>query len=500
MLQRVAVVCISFLALAAAAIAVTERSARAADTVQVGVWVGAGADAEDRAPLLAALATDDRIRVTELAEGGKALRGDLAGIDVLVVGGGSGSAIAKGLGPEGAEAVAAFVRRGGGFVGVGAGCYLGARGYNEETRALELVDVALFDRSNWKRRGEGVVELEVTALGGVKGPLGALPERFLFSRGALLQPARGHDREPSVALARFATDLLAGQRGAGAMLGAEAIVAAPFGKGRAVLMAVLPHRREETVPVLARAVHWAGGAGDALPGRTPGPIRGTTVAVLDDEGCIGSCVINTFRCLDEASQPFVVRRVNGREVAAGALDDYDVAILPGGSATGQSGALGEEGRAKLKEFVAEGGGYIGICAGAYLGAAEPTRYGLALAAVRCVDTKHWKRGEGAVDLSPVGEGFAELTGIAREGHRMLYANGPLLEAMDVPGLPAVETLLRFESDIHGKDAPAGVMPGKIAALKTTYEKGRVVLFSTHPELTGGYEGALVRSVAWARGK
>jgi len=170
-------------------------------------------------------------------------------------------------------------------------------------------------------------------------------------------------------------------------------------------------------------------------------------------------------------------------------------ILPGGSATKQSGALGDLGRAKLKAFVARGGGYVGVCAGAYLAAVAPRRYGLGLAAVEVVDTRHWKRGSGMVDLGATAD-LEAITGRAGD-LKMAYYNGPLLAPVDEPGLKPVRPLAIFRSDIHENGAPAGMMPGKLAIAATEFERGRVVLFSTHPELTEGCGPMLARAVAWA---
>ncbi|CAF1141409.1 unnamed protein product [Adineta steineri] len=46
--------------------------------------------------------------------------------------------------------------------------------------------------------------------------------------------------------------------------------------------------------------------------------------------------------------------------------DYDVIIVPGGIAALYQKHLGEEGIASIRDFVANGGGYLGLCAGAYL--------------------------------------------------------------------------------------------------------------------------------------
>ncbi len=468
-----------------------------ANPVTVGVYGGPGTGAEDVAALQKAVAALEGLTVRDVVaiKLGDIKSDPFEGIDVLVIAGGSGTSIGKGLGTAGGAAIESFVREGGGYVGLGAGAYLGARGYNAGTRVLELVDAALVNRPGWKIRGEGTVTLEEC-----KGqPLGTLPKALFFSKGPLFMQARGLRRVPYTPVARFVTDLNADhEKQKGVMPGTDAIVCARLGRGRALLSSVLPHLSDDGGPFLSQAIRWAAGEGEAPTTIEPQAPKGALkVAILDDEGCIGGCVSETFVCLDEKKGAFWVRRVNGKEVRAGVLDGFDVVILPGGSANKQTGGLQEAGRDKVREFVAKGGGYMGVCAGAYMGASEPAHYGLGLAAVRCADTKHWRRGGGQPVDVEAAPSFEEFSGISEKAQKIFYMNGPLLEVIEVEGLPPVEPLLTFVSDVHDNDAPAGVMPGKLAALRTEYKKGRVVLFSVHPELTGGYEGTVVRSVLWA---
>lgn len=450
-----------------------------------GVWAGPGADPDDAAQLVAALHS---AALPCRAVSGAA---ELEGLRVVVVGAGSGRALARGLGAEGCAALGSFVARGGGYVGCGGGAWLAARGYDADTRQLELVDAALVDRG-----GERSGEVTLALVAGSPLP-SELPERWRCSGAPLFTPGRSLGRAPYQAWARFASDLHEEDRGrAGLMPACDAIVAAPHGAGRAVLFAVLPQRTSGGLPALAQAVRWAAGEGDAVavepPATPPGTVR---VAVLDDGGCDEGCVRASLRCLDE-EPGFAPWRVSGADVRAGLLDQVDAVLLPGGSATGQSGALEPAGRERLLRFVAGGGGYVGVCAGAYLAACEPVRYGLGLLPVRCVDTKHWKRGSGTVELETAGA-FAELHPGAGERIRMRYFNGPLLEAIPRDDLPAAETLLVFRSDVHENGAPAGVMPGKLAALRGQYREGRVIAFSTHPELTSGMAELLRRAVRWS---
>ena len=46
---------------------------------------------------------------------------------------------------------------------------------------------------------------------------------------------------------------------------------------------------------------------------------------------------------------------------------FDVVVFPGGSGNAQAEAIGPTGIAALRAFVADGGGYIGTCGGAFLG-------------------------------------------------------------------------------------------------------------------------------------
>jgi len=61
--------------------------------------------------------------------------------------------------------------------------------------------------------------------------------------------------------------------------------------------------------------------------------------------------------------------VSAEEIKAGCLEDFDVLAMPGGKCAEQSGVLGPEGRLQITAFVENGGGYLGICAGAFLASA-----------------------------------------------------------------------------------------------------------------------------------
>jgi hypothetical protein len=68
--------------------------------------------------------------------------------------------------------------------------------------------------------------------------------------------------------------------------------------------------------------------------------------------------------------PFEPVLMTPQEILAGKLSSCSCIAFPGGSATKQSLSIGEAGREIVREFVASGGGYLGICAGGYLAASH----------------------------------------------------------------------------------------------------------------------------------
>lgn len=64
------------------------------------------------------------------------------------------------------------------------------------------------------------------------------------------------------------------------------------------------------------------------------------------------------------------RFLKAEDILGGALDSQEILIMPGGRDVPYHAALRGPGNAKIRSFVEKGGTYIGICAGAYYGAAK----------------------------------------------------------------------------------------------------------------------------------
>ena len=207
------------------------------------------------------------------------------------------------------------------------------------------------------------------------------------------------------------------------------------------------------------------------------------VGVYVDKGA-GPSANNLLRVLGKFDQVSVTK-LTAEQIRSGGLAGLDILMHPGGSGGEQGRNLDEPGREKIRGFVREGGGFIGICAGAYLASAHYP-WSLNILDAKVLDTKHWNRGTGTVDI--------ELTSKGRETLRTTnqklpihYAQGPLLAPANRPDIEDYEEMATFKTEIAKNGAPKGVMIGTTAIARGRFGQGRVICFSPHPEMTAGLE-------------
>lgn len=220
------------------------------------------------------------------------------------------------------------------------------------------------------------------------------------------------------------------------------------------------------------------------------------VAIYDHSDGSANGPKNLLRILT-SDAGFEARRVTPAEIREGILSDVDVLIMPGGSGSAQASRLEEAGQEAIKEFVDQGGGYVGICAGSYL-ASSHYRWSLGLINARVWDRSHWARGTGTVEL-----GLSEAGQVALQHEldrtNVFYGQGPLLVPDEHPDLPAYEVLARYQSEIVKNGAIEEAMPQTHAIIRSVFGLGRVVCISPHPETTNGPNHFVVHLVRWAAG-
>jgi len=194
--------------------------------------------------------------------------------------------------------------------------------------------------------------------------------------------------------------------------------------------------------------------------------------------------------------------VDGAAVRAGALDGVDFLIMPGGRATLEANDLGEEGRRKLKDYLRNGGGYVGTCAGCYLLMEPHSKDKKYLSVIPYKDGTSGGRADLLVEFNDKAE---KLAGIKPAKRRLRYAHGPV----PVPTGHAIEgakfdVVATYASDINQTQKPRKSFAGRPAAFAGTYGKGRVFVFTVHPEsdvddhnlIKGAFKFLTGRDVEW----
>ncbi len=283
-------------------------------------------------------------------------------------------------------------------------------------------------------------------------------------------------------------------RAAAAELGIRSMIVETTSKGQPLSLRARQHRI--AVFTLLHELNMLG------PGVTPecllpaSPPLGTIrVAVYDGVGTGGKGVTTVLAQL-EGRTNVICRRVCPEDIRAGALKPFDAVMFTGGSGSGQGKALGDEGRAEVTRFVAQGGGYIGICAGAYL-ACSGFDWSLGVADAKTLSPL-WQRGTDMVKLELTEKGRAILGG--PEGlFDCLYYQGPIVGPAGVATVPDYEPLAFFRTEVAKNNTPKGIMVNSPAAFCGRFGQGRVLCFSPHPEQTNGLESLVARAVTWVTG-
>ena len=89
------------------------------------------------------------------------------------------------------------------------------------------------------------------------------------------------------------------------------------------------------------------------------------VGVYADQGPGGIGAVEWFRLVNE-SPDMELKLLDGKGIRAGGLDGLDLLVMPGGNSKTEFTTLGTNGVERMKDFVRNGGGYIGTCAGCCL--------------------------------------------------------------------------------------------------------------------------------------
>jgi len=226
--------------------------------------------------------------------------------------------------------------------------------------------------------------------------------------------------------------------------------------------------------VTALLVAAAAAGCDTDKGTNPKDESSRKVAIYSGRGCWAESITAARKMFEWMG--CTVELVSASRINAEGLAGFGAVFIPGGDMYLYAQDISSTGKARIRSFVRGGGGYIGICGGAYFASARVV----------------WRSGQ--LDMEPLGIFMGTASGpvdeiapypdygmctvnIVDQSHpvtkaepaseRILYYWGPTL-APDT-GVE-VSILGRYE----GVDEPAIVAFG--------YGEGRVFLVGTHPEI------------------
>lgn len=197
------------------------------------------------------------------------------------------------------------------------------------------------------------------------------------------------------------------------------------------------------------------------------------------------------------------------EIRAGDLNGYAALIVPGGWASNKIKSLGQGGADAVREFVKNGGAYIGICGGAGLA----TSGGLGLAAISRKPTRERVPSlSGPVRLTlnehPIWEGVSEpVLNIWWPSQFVLddtsikvmaSFESPTGEAMssDIPVCDVPEGEWASREEAYGLNLDPMRMSGDPLVVEASYGKGRVLLSLAHFDTPGDANGELALKNLW----
>ncbi len=190
------------------------------------------------------------------------------------------------------------------------------------------------------------------------------------------------------------------------------------------------------------------------------------------------------------------------EVRDGDLKGYDVVIFPGGSGSAMAHVLQPDGCEAVRRFVRGGGGYVGICGGAFLATAK---YDWSLGIVNAKTLTGTREVPGHGSVSVVARGSATVSVEPTEhGQKVLgcgpgllnmaYTGGPILSPAGIRRLPPYAELAAYRTETWTYEFQRDTMINTPAIVAARFGLGRVILFGPHPEMSKGLEELVVTGI------
>jgi predicted deacylase/glutamine amidotransferase-like uncharacterized protein len=230
------------------------------------------------------------------------------------------------------------------------------------------------------------------------------------------------------------------------------------------------------------------------------------IGIYDETGSSERGVSNVVSRL-ELNDQVTCARLRPEDIRSEVLSQFHAVVFSGGSGSKQAATIGDGGTKAVRDYVQNGGGYLGICAGAFLCSAH---YSWSLDLVdthvftgsREIEGKGrksmWYRGKTSKQKMQLTEAGQKLFADIPEHVVVSYHNGPIVSPKNLAGLEAYQVLAHFRSEQVLYPPQKGTMINTPAIVEGRFGKGRVIAISPHPEATKGLESiidAAVKAIA-----
>jgi glutamine amidotransferase-like uncharacterized protein len=187
--------------------------------------------------------------------------------------------------------------------------------------------------------------------------------------------------------------------------------------------------------------------------------------------------VEWFRLVN-ASPDMKLTLLDADDVRAGVLARLDLLVMPGGSSALIKKDLGPAGVDGVKDFIRNGGGYIGTCAGCSLLLDEKEDAARGISVI-----PYGRAGSKGLYMMPVAVNArgAAAMGIPAGEYKVRYSAGPVLVASKrtIEGA-SFDVWGRYAGDFDCTRSDLR-MNGHAAIVGGTYGKGRVFAIACHPE-------------------
>ena len=199
------------------------------------------------------------------------------------------------------------------------------------------------------------------------------------------------------------------------------------------------------------------------------------VGFFVDEGSRGGGVIQLARLIEYSPQLQLIP-LDGQDLHDGKLKEIDLLVIPGGSGAQQIKTMQETGVKAIRQYVADGGAYFGVCAGFLCALNRPEWIGLLPYALDLDNI-----GSRAAVMAEISEKGAKLLDIRPGSYKVIYSHGPVARRVEQPETGRSEELAVYKNSISHPKTPRANFVGTPAMLYGQYGKGKVIVTSFHPE-------------------